>query len=116
MKNIYILCLVILGSCSTVEGPVDMISGASFGSRESRVQFQDDGGKLMKLSYNVGSYDVISGPTYSLESKENNTFIYRKGTDKLTVNVIDTNTVEVIDNEGTKTFSPRGKDLGKRPR
>ena len=115
MKNIYILCFIILGSCAAAKSPVDMISGASFGSRESRIQFHEDGENI-KLSYNVGSFDVVSGATYSLESNKGNTFIYGTGTDKLTVNVIDANTVEVIDAEGTKTFAPKGANLGKRPR
>ena len=115
MKNMYILCFIILGSCTAAKSPVDMISGASFGSRESRIQFHE-AGEYMKLSYNVGSYDIVSGATYSLESKADNIFIYGSGTDKLTVDVINTNTVEVIDAEGSKTFTPKGKNLGKRPR
>lgn len=112
-----ILLMLSLGACtSAAKEPIDMIAGASFGSKENRVQFHKDGGELMKLSYNVGSYDNISGATYSLESTKDNTFLYKSGVNTVTVNIIDTNTVEIIDSESTKTFTPRGRNLGKRPK
>jgi len=105
----------------------DSIAGASFGSKKSRIQFKYNSLR-MKLSFNVKNYDDISGPTYELDSVINsNNAIYKNSKEYRGIIVKDKNTIQVTkpfssqskvdfnSNYIDMTFSPKGKDLGKRP-
>ena len=116
MNYLYIVCFIILGSCTAAKSPIDMISEASFGTKESRIQFHENGEEV-KVSYEVGSYDNISGATYMLESEKDGMLTYKNGESTLVVKVVDEDTVGAVESvENTPMiFTPKAKNLGKRP-
>lgn len=128
MKNILLFSLLLtFAFCSSLDddghrvpnsSEVEMISAASYGSQASRVQFRRGGGRV-KVSQDVGSFDVVSGPTFEFEKQQGNELLYTNSSGVAKISAISQNSVTVTyprnGTETTVTFTPRGRDLGARP-
>jgi len=127
MYKVFIVVIgVAMSSCTTEQQPI--LSGASYGSKESRIQFRKEGAEETKLSYNVGDFDNISGPTFLFKEISTNkdggfTYHYTGMKDPSTTLLVDNISTDSVQttfmHNGTQIvtdFTPRAVNLGRRPR
>ncbi|MGL4677523.1 MAG: hypothetical protein ACRCWI_07650 [Brevinema sp.] len=114
-KYSFLILLLAVVSCAKRTPATDLVSRASFGTEDSRIQFRKDGASKMKYSPTAMGYDDLSGATYILQSADSNSLTYKWENEILTVSIINSNNIDVIVNGTTNTFSPRATDLGGKP-